>query len=76
MGLIRYHAAISRGTHEPIPTNIGLWMFFIMLHRHMVSKTLKCKKKKKKKKEEVFGDVIASVLYGNKKENTNIDIAM
>ena len=34
-----------------------------MLHRHMVSKTLKPKKKKKKKeKKKFFCDVIASVL--------------
>ena len=26
------------------PTQFGLWMFFIMLHRYMVSKTLKCEK--------------------------------
>ena len=44
------------GPHEPIPTKLGLWMFFILLHRYMVSKTLKCKKK-------FFCNVIASVLY-------------
>ena len=41
------------GPNEPIPTKFGLWMFFIMLHRYMVSKTLKCKK--------VF--VTSSLLY-------------
>ena len=34
----------------------GLWMFFIMLHRYMVSKRLKSKK-------SFFCDVITSVLY-------------
>ena len=57
MGLSRYSCRhISGGPHKPIPTKFGLWMFFIMLHRDMVSKTLKCEKK-------VFCDVIASVLY-------------
>ena len=57
MGLIRYACCHISGHHEPIPTKFGLWIFFIMLHRYMVSKTLKCKKKKKN------CDVIASVLY-------------
>ena len=55
MGLIRYSCGHISSPHEPIPTQFGLWMFFIMLHRYMVSKTLKSKK--------VFCDVIASVLY-------------
>ena len=55
MGLSRYSYRHISGPHEPIPTKFGLWMFFIMLHRDMVSKTLKCKKG--------FCDVIASVLY-------------
>ena len=46
------------GPQELIPIQFGLWMFFIMLHRYMVFKTLKSKKKK-------FCDVIASVLYSN-----------
>ena len=46
------HAAISQA-HELIPTKFELWMFFIMLHRYMVFKTLKCKK--------VF--VMPSLLY-------------
>ena len=44
MGLIRYSWSHISGSHEPIPTKFGLWMFFIILHRYMVSKTLKCKK--------------------------------
>ena len=32
MGLIRYSCGHILGPHEPIPTQIGLWMFFIMLH--------------------------------------------
>ena len=44
MGLIRYSCGHISGPHEPIPTQIGLWMFFIMLHWYMVSKTLKSKK--------------------------------
>ena len=55
MGLIRYSCGHISGPHEPIPTKFGLWMFFIMLHRYMVSRTLKCKKN--------FCDVITSVLY-------------
>ena len=31
-----------RGAHELIPTKFELWMFFIMLHQYMVSKTLEC----------------------------------
>ena len=46
MGLIRYSCGHISGPHEPIPTQFGLWMFVIMLHRYMVSKTLKSKKKK------------------------------
>ena len=42
MGLIRYSCGHILGHHEPIPTKFGLWMFFIMLHGNMVSKTLKC----------------------------------
>ena len=57
MGLIRYSCGHISGPHEPIPTQFGLWMFFIMLHRYMVSKILKSKKKKEN------CDVIASVLY-------------
>ena len=57
MGLIRYSCGHISGSQELIPTKFGLWMFFIMLHRYMVSKTLKYKKK------EVFCDVIASVIY-------------
>ena len=45
MGLIRYSCGHISGPHEPIPTKFGLWMFFIMLHRYMVSKMLKLKKK-------------------------------
>ena len=56
VGLIRYSCGHILDPHEPIPTQFGLWMFFIMLHRYMVSKTLKSKKKG-------FCDVIASVLY-------------
>ena len=56
MGLIRYSSGCISGPHELIPTQFGLWMFFIMLHQYMVSKTLKSKKK-------FFCDVIASVLY-------------
>ena len=56
MGLIRYSCSNISGPHEPILTQFGLLMFFIMLHRYMVSKTLKSKKK-------FFCDVIASVLY-------------
>ena len=41
------------GPHEPIPTKFGLWMFFIMLHRDMVSKKLKFQQKN--------CDVIASI---------------
>ena len=55
MGLRRYSCGHISGPHEPIPTKFGLWMFFIMLHRGMVSKMLKCKKKK------VF--VTSSLLY-------------
>ena len=55
-GLIRYSCGHISGSHEPILTKFGLWMFFIMLHRYMVSKTLKCKKKK-----VVF--VTSSLLY-------------
>ena len=55
MGLIRYSCDHILGPHQPIPTKFGLWMFLIMLHRYMVSKTLKCKK--------VYCDVITSVLY-------------
>ena len=55
MGLIRYSCGHISGPHEPIPTQFGPWMFFIMLYRY-ASKTLKSKKK-------VFCDVIASVLY-------------
>ena len=44
MGLIRYSCSRISVPHEPIPTKFGLWMFFIMLHRYMVSKMLKCKK--------------------------------
>ena len=43
-GLIRYSCSHISGPHESIPTKFGLWMFFIMLYRYMVSKTLKCKK--------------------------------
>ena len=46
MGLSRCSCGHISGPHEPIPTKFWLWMFFIMLHRDMVSKTLKCKKKK------------------------------
>ena len=46
MGLSRYSCGHISGPHEPIPTKFGLWMFFIMLHRDMVSKTLKCTPKK------------------------------
>ena len=45
VGLLRYSCSHISGPHELIPTKFGLWMFFIMLHRYMVSKTLKCKKK-------------------------------
>ena len=41
-GLIRYSCSHISGSHEPIPTKFGLWMFFIMLHRYIISKTLKC----------------------------------
>ena len=58
MGLIRYSRSHISGPYEPIPTKFGLWMFFIMLHWYMLSKTLKCK--------QVFCDVIASVLYWRK----------
>ena len=44
MGLIRYSCGHISGPHEAIPTQFGLWMFFIMLHRYMISKTLKSKK--------------------------------
>ena len=54
MGLIRYSCGHISGPHESIPTKFGLWIFFIMIHRYMVSKTLKCKKK-------FF--VMASLLY-------------
>ena len=43
MGLIRYSCSHISWPHEPIPIKFWLWMFFIMLHRCMVSKTLKCK---------------------------------
>ena len=55
-GANRYSCGHISGPHEPIPTKFGLWMFFIILHWYLVSKTLKCKK-------NVFCDVIASVLY-------------
>ena len=44
MGLIRYSCRCISGPHEPIPTQFGLWMFFIMFHWYMVSKTLKSNK--------------------------------
>ena len=43
MGLIRYSCGHISGPGEPIPTKFGLWMFFIMLRRDMISKTMKCK---------------------------------
>ena len=46
IGLIRYSCGHISGHHESIPTKFALWMFFIMLHRYIVSKTRKCKIKK------------------------------
>ena len=54
MRLIRYSCGHISGPHEPIPTQFGLWMCFIMLHRYMYPKHWNPKK--------VFCDVIASVL--------------
>ena len=42
MGLIRYscgHVSGPPSAHEPIPTQFGLWMFFIMLHRYSIQNT-------------------------------------
>ena len=44
MGLIRYSCGHISGPHEPIPTQFFLWMFFIMLHWYIISKTQKSKK--------------------------------
>ena len=41
----RYSCGHISGPHKPIPTKCWLWMFFIMLHRYMVSKTEMHKKK-------------------------------
>ena len=60
-GRIRYSCGHISGPHEPIPTKFGLWMFFIMLHRYMVSKTLKCNKS--------FCDVIAKELSYKRTQN-------
>ena len=46
MGLIRHSCGHISGHYEQIPIKFGLWMFFIMLHWYLVSKTLKYKQKR------------------------------
>ena len=38
MGLIRYSCGHILGHHEPIPTKLRVWRFFIMLYRNMEKK--------------------------------------
>ena len=44
------------------PLQFGLWMFFILLHRYMVSKTLKSKKKKRKKSIFTTSSLLYSII--------------